>query len=60
MPPPCGESRQRSNVQYRQLPNGEFSHSTIISVLAPDGRILAQSAELGSADPEVLRALNVP
>lgn len=48
------------NIQYRQLPNGEFSHSTIISVLAPDGRILAQSAELGSADPEVLRALNVP
>ena len=48
------------SIQYRKLENGEFSHSTIISVLAPDGRILVQSAELGSADPEVLRALNAP
>ena len=47
-------------IQYRRLPNGEFSHSTIISVLDPAGKILVQSAELGSADSEVLRALNSP
>ena len=43
------------NVQYRQLPSGEFSHSTIISALAADGRSSVQSAELGHADPEVLQ-----
>ena len=47
-------------IQYRKLPNGEFSHSTIISVLDPAGKILVQSAELGSADPEVLKVLNSP
>jgi protein SCO1 len=46
------------NVQYRQMPNGEFSHSTIISALTADGRIVLQSAELGHADPELLRAIN--
>jgi len=46
------------SIQYRKLPNGEFSHSTIISVLDPAGKILVQSAELGHADPEVLKALN--
>ena len=39
------------NIQYRQLPDGEFNHSTIISALAADGKIMAQSAELGHADP---------
>ena len=43
------------NIQYRQLPNGEFSHSTIISALDADGKILAQSAELGRADPGLLQ-----
>lgn len=46
------------NVQYRQLPDGQFSHSTIISVLDEHGKILEQSAELGHADPEVLRAIS--
>ena len=48
------------NIQYRQLPDGQFSHSTIISALDADGKILAQSAELGHADPELLRAINAP
>ena len=48
------------SIQYRQLPNGEFSHSTIISALDADGKIVVQSAELGHADPELLRALNAP
>ena len=46
------------NIQYRQLPNGEFSHSTIISALDADGKILVQSAELGRADPGVVEAIN--
>jgi len=48
------------SIQYRQLPNGEFSHATIISALDADGKIVVQSAELGHADPELLKALNAP
>ena len=43
------------NIQYRRLPDGQFSHSTIISALDADGNILAQSAELVHADPELLQ-----
>jgi protein SCO1/2 len=46
------------NIQYRQLPNGEFSHSTIISALNVDGNIAVQSAELGRADLTLLKAIN--
>jgi protein SCO1/2 len=46
------------NIQYRKLPGGQFSHATIISALDADGKIVEQSAELGHADPEVLKALN--
>jgi protein SCO1/2 len=46
------------NIQYRKLPDGQFSHATIISALDADGKIVRQSAELGHADPEVLKALN--
>jgi protein SCO1/2 len=45
-------------VQYKKLPDGQFSHSTVISALDADGKIVAQSAELGHADPEVLRAIS--
>lgn len=46
------------SVQYKKLPDGQFSHSTIISALDADGKIVVQSAELGHADPEVLKALS--
>lgn len=48
------------NIQYKKLPDGEFSHATLISALDADGKIVVQSAELGHADPELLRALNAP
>jgi protein SCO1 len=44
-------------VQYRQLPDGQFSHSTQISVLDADGEIRAQSDKLGTADPALVEAL---
>jgi protein SCO1/2 len=44
-------------IQYRQLPGGELSHANVITVLGPDGEILARSTELGSADENLLRAL---
>jgi len=45
-------------VQYRKLPDGQFSHSTIISALDADGTIVVQSAELGHADPVILQAIS--
>jgi len=46
------------NVQYKKLPDGQFSHSTVISALDADGKIVVQSAELGHADPAVLQAIS--
>jgi protein SCO1/2 len=48
------------NIQYRKLPDGQFSHATVISALDAGGAIVVQSTELGHADPEVLRILNSP
>jgi len=45
------------NVQYRQLPSGEFNHSTIIALLSPKGEIEASSSVLGHADPALLAKL---
>jgi len=45
------------NVQYRKLPSGEFSHSTVIALLSPQGEILASSGSLGHADPALLAKL---
>lgn len=45
------------NVQYRKLPNGEFNHSSVITLLSSDGRILQQTARLGAVDPQLLDAL---
>lgn len=51
-------------VQYRRLPDGEFNHSTVLTLLSADGRILAQSEQLGEPDPAfvdaVRRALAAP
>lgn len=46
------------NVQYKKLPDGQFSHSTVISTLDANGKIVVQSAELGHADPQILLAIN--
>ena len=46
------------SVRYKKLPDGQFSHSTIISALDVDGKIVTQSAELGHVDPEVLKAIS--
>ena len=44
-------------VQYRKLPDGQFSHATQISVLDAQGRIVAQSDRLGTADGKLVEAL---
>ena len=45
------------NVQYRRLPSGEFSHSTVIALLSPQGEIQASSSTLGHADAALLAGL---
>jgi protein SCO1/2 len=45
------------NVQYRQLPNGDFNHSTVITLLSPGGEIQASSTTLGHADAALLEGL---
>lgn len=34
-------------VQYRQRDDGEFNHSSVITLLDAEGRVLAQTAQLG-------------
>ncbi|HET7063105.1 MAG TPA: SCO family protein [Rudaea sp.] len=43
-------------VQYRAIENGDFNHSTVISLLDKDGRIAARSSRTGEADPDLLAA----
>ena len=45
------------NVQYRQLPNGDFNHSSVITVLSPKGESIVQSSMLGKADGALLKSL---
>jgi protein SCO1/2 len=42
-------------IQYRALANGEFNHTTALILLDADGRIVARSSQLGSADPAFVR-----
>lgn len=44
-------------VQYKQSPDGEFNHSSVISVMNAHGEILKQSSTLGAADEALVAAL---
>jgi protein SCO1/2 len=45
------------NVQYRELPGGEFNHSPLISLLSPAGEIRTSSLKLGTPDAALLTSL---
>jgi len=45
------------NIQYRELPDGEFNHSTVITLLDPEGRIVRQSSAMLRLDPDFAAAL---
>lgn len=45
------------NIQYRQLPSGEFNHSTVITLLSARGEIEATTSSLGHADPGLIAQL---
>ncbi|AMO23937.1 SCO family protein [Ramlibacter solisilvae] len=44
-------------IQYRQLANGEYNHSSAIDLLDRQGRITARSGKLGPADPALVAAV---
>ncbi len=44
-------------IQYRQLQNHEFSHSSVLVLLDAQGRIVARSERLGEPDPELVAAI---
>ena len=46
------------NVQYRQLPDGGFNHSSVITLLTPRGEIVMQSTVLAKADDALIQALS--
>ena len=45
------------NIQYRRLPDGNYNHASVISLLTPQGEIAARSTVLGKADPSLAAAL---
>ncbi|TAL73019.1 MAG: SCO family protein [Rhodanobacter sp.] len=56
----AGDVRQLSGVlglQYRQLPDGEFNHSSELILLDAEGRIVARTTRMGRADPGMVAAI---
>lgn len=46
------------NVRYRKLANGDFNHSSALTLLDAEGRVLARSEKLGAQpDPAFLAAV---
>lgn len=45
-------------IRYRQLPDGSYSHSSVITVLDRNGVATARSSELSGTDPALLSALH--
>lgn len=45
------------NIQYRKLPSGGYNHSSVITLLTPNGEIAAQSTVLGQADEALVTAI---
>ena len=44
-------------VQYRQLPDGDFSHSSDLLLLDREGRIVARTSVIGKIDPAFVEAV---
>lgn len=45
------------NVQYRRLPNGEYNHASLLTVLSKNGAIGKQTSVLGRADGDFVTAV---
>ncbi len=42
-------------IQYRELPSGEFNHSSVIILLDAEGRVAGKTSMLGEADPAFVK-----
>ncbi|WP_342616245.1 SCO family protein [Rhodoferax sp. GW822-FHT02A01] len=42
-------------IQYRQLPDGEFNHTTVMVLLDSQGRIVGRSKKMGVPDPDFIQ-----
>ncbi len=45
------------NIQYRRLPDGNYNHASVISLLTTQGEIAMQSTVLGKADERLATSL---
>jgi len=45
-------------LQYRQLPDGEFNHSSELILLDAEGRIAARTTVIGRLDPSFVKAVD--
>jgi len=43
-------------IQYRAMTNGDFNHSTVVTLLDRDGRIVTKSEQTGRLDPLLVEA----
>jgi protein SCO1/2 len=59
--PPAAKVREVAGVlgvRYKQLPDGDFNHSSVLVLLDAEGRIVARTEKIGSVpDPEFLAAV---
>ena len=46
-------------IKYRRLPDGNFNHSSVITLLSPDGVIVARDEAIGGPHEALLRGLRV-
>jgi protein SCO1/2 len=44
-------------IQYRQLENRDFNHSSALVLLDAQGRVLARTSRIGEADPDFVAAV---
>ena len=45
-------------IQYRELPSGEFNHSSVIVLLDAEGRVVGKTSLLGEADPAFVKLVS--
>lgn len=45
------------NIQYRRLPDGEYNHTSVVTLLSPQGQMLKQTSALGRTDADFVTAV---
>ena len=45
------------DIQYRQLSDGEYNHTTVIVLLDRDGNVAGRTKKMGTVDPDFLKLI---